>query len=86
MEIEGRNRDDRTFCFAMGIRAWENSVRRMMSTAGRTKETEAAKRRMTVKDQITLFNKHKLDTFFKAKQVSRAKDLARARRESWRRR
>jgi hypothetical protein len=83
---EGRNRDDRTFCFAMGIRAWENSVRRMLSTAGRTKEVEMARRRMTVKDQITLFNKHKLDSFFKTKQISRTKDIARARRESWRRR
>ena len=81
---EGRNRDDRTFCLAMGIRAWTDSVRRVLSLAGRTKEVEAARRRLTVKDQITMFNKYKLDGFFKGKQATRVRDAAIARRAQWR--
>lgn len=81
---EGRNRDDRTFCFAMGIRGWENAVRRMLSIQGRTKEAEAAKKRLTVKDQITMFNKHKLDSFFKGKKSERSATQAQVRRLSWR--
>lgn len=81
---EGRNRDDRTFCFAMGIRAWTDSVRRMMSIQGRTKDVEAAKKRLTVKDQILMFNKHKLDSFFKNKMGESRKEAAYLRRLNWR--
>ncbi len=81
---EGRNRDDRTFCFALAIRMWTDSIRRMMSIRGQTKEVEAAKKRLTVKDQITMFNKHKLDTFLKGKQAERQNAAAQARRRNWR--
>lgn len=81
---EGRNRDDRTFCLAMGIRAWTDSVRRMMSIRGQTKEVEAAKKRLTVKDQITMFNKYKLEGFFKAKQSERQRTMSVSRRLNWR--
>lgn len=81
---EGRNRDDRTFCFALAIRMWTDSIRRFMSIRGQTKEVEAAKKRLTVKDQITMFNKHKLESFFKQKQNSRQNAQAIIRRKSWR--
>lgn len=81
---EGRNRDDRTFCFAMGIRGWENAVRRTLSVQGKTKAAEAAKKRLTVKDQITMFNKHKLDSFFKTKKQEQTSANAKYRRMGWR--
>ena len=83
---ENRNRDDRTFCLAMGIRAWGDAIRRRMSVAGQTKEVEAAKRRLTVKDQIVMFNKHKLDTFFKGKQTERIRMANAKNRARWRNR
>jgi len=81
---EQRNRDDRTFCLAMGIRAWTENVRRHMSAAGRTKEVELAKNRLTVKEQIIMFNKHKIDAFFNAKRVTRLQATARENRAKWR--
>lgn len=82
---EGLNRDDRTYCLAMAIRCWEQSIRRALSTSGRTKEHEDAIRRLSIKDQVGLFNKHALDKFFKGRASERLKHQALARRNSWRR-
>jgi len=81
---EGLNRDDRTYCLAMGIRAWEQSIRRGMSTQGRTKEYEDSIRRLSIKDQVGLFNKHALDSFLKGRQNERRKEMAILRRKAWR--
>lgn len=81
---EGLNRDDRTYCLAMGIRAWEQSIRRGMSTQGRTKDHEDSIRRLSIKDQVGLFNKHALDTFLKGRQSERKREEAIMRRRAWR--
>lgn len=81
---EGLNRDDRTYSLAMGIKAWEQTVRRVMSTAGRTKAYELAVRRMTIKDQVGLFTKHTMTKFFKGKARERNAMAAVVRRERWR--
>lgn len=83
---EGRNRDDRTFCLAIGIRAWEQSIRRMMSTAGRTKAHEVMTKRITIKDQIGMFNTYKLTSFFKKRASQRTQQNALLRRRGWRER
>lgn len=81
---EGRNRDDRTVALAIGVRAWERHVRKKMSVAGRTRDFEIKARKMTVRDQIDLFNKHRLDLFFKQKQRQRVTTANISRRASWR--
>lgn len=81
---EGENRDDRFFALALGLRQWEQVTRRVMNTGGRTKAFEMASRRMTLKDQIGLFNKHKLDTFFSQKQNTTKMEQALLRRRNWR--
>lgn len=84
IHAEGENRDDRFFALALGLKQWQDIVKRVMSTGGRTKAHEIAARRMTLKDQIGLFNKHKLDTFFKQNQYKRVMEQAVIRRAAWR--
>lgn len=81
---EGLNRDDRTICLAMGIKCYEERVKRVMLMAGRTRAHEIANKRMTLSDQISVFNKHRLDLFFKQKQNQRRSEAALERRSSWR--
>lgn len=81
---EGQNRDDRTYSLAMGIRAWEQNIRRGLSLAGRTKSYEDSIRRMTIKDQIGMFNKHALDTFLKGNSAKRKLEETIIRRRAWR--
>ena len=81
---EGRNRDDRTYSLAMGIRAWEQNIRRGLSLAGRTKSYEDSIRRMTIKDQIGMFNKHALDSFLKGNASARRLEETMMRRRAWR--
>jgi Terminase RNaseH-like domain len=72
---EGLRRDDRTFCLALGIRAWEQNERRMMISQGRTRDYEIARKRMNVGDQMEMMSKYQLDMFFKKK--TQARKLAR---------
>lgn len=83
---EGRNRDDRTFCLAMGVRAWEQSIRRGMSTSGRTRAHEIMTKRITIRDQVGMFNTHKLNSFFKSRETERRSIQSELRRRAWRER
>lgn len=58
IEAEGKNRDDRVFALALGVRAWDEKIRRGMIAGNRTKEAERAKVSMSMEDQWTLFQKN----------------------------
>ena len=79
---EGGRRDDRTMALAMGVRAWEEKLRRTLIVQNRTKEADIASRRMNIQDQYALFNRYRLNQFFERKTVIR-RDVAyeRARQE-----
>ena len=64
---EGAHRDDRCMAAAMMIRAWEEKVRRSLIAQNRTKETDIARRRMNVVDQMQLMNRYRLQEFFHRK-------------------
>ncbi len=68
---ENRNRDDRTFALALGIRAWDEKIRRPLIAGNRTKEAERAKLSMSVADQWSLFQKNTMANFFKRKEQER---------------
>jgi len=83
---EGRARDDRTFTLALAIKAWEQGNRRMMSNQGRTFAFESSRKRLSLKDQIGMFNQNRLDSFFKQKEAQRRRETAIIRRKTWRER
>ncbi len=84
IEAQGSKKDDRVASMAFAVRAWEERVRRGMSSLKRTRENEAAKRRMTIKDQVSLFNGNQLEAFFKAKGTQRTRENIQLSRMKWR--
>jgi hypothetical protein len=84
IEAEGNKKDDRVLALAFAIRCWEERVRRTMIGQRKTREREAAKKRMTITDQISMYNNAQLDQFFAVKQRNRARALADAKRAAWR--
>lgn len=84
IEAQGSKKDDRVAAMAFAVRAWEERPRRLMVTLKRTRENEAAKHRMTIKDQVMLFNGNHLETFFKAKNTQRNRDAHAINRMRWR--
>lgn len=84
IEASQNNKDDRVISLALGVRCWEERARKEMVTFRRTRAQEEAKKRLTIKDQITMFNQTQLDSFFKAKAGARQAQLAMMRRAQWR--
>lgn len=81
---ENRNRDDRTFALALGIRAWDEKIRRQMIAGNRTKEAEQAKLSMSIEDQWNLFQRNNLTDFFKRKEQARMYQQLASVRAGWR--
>lgn len=81
---QGRKKDDRVIGLALGVRCWEERVRRAMSSNKRTREAEAAKKSMSIVDQASLYSKNQLDSFFAQKRQVRNQALTALRRQSWR--
>lgn len=74
---ENHDRDDRTFALALGIRAWDEKLRRGLISGNRTREAERAKLSLSIEDQWALWNKNRLDMFFSG-QASRRAAIERA--------
>jgi hypothetical protein len=84
IEAEGAKKDDRVIALAIGIRAWEQSVRKRLVVQKKTRENEAMRRRLTIKDQATLFGNNMLDQFFAVRSRARRREAAVLRKQSWR--
>lgn len=83
---EGDDHDDRVLSVAFGVTCWEKHERPGLIAAGRTREFEIAKSRLSVQDQFTLLSKHHISQFFSDKNRSRLASMAQERRDRWRKR
>ena len=81
---EGRDRDDRIFALAMGVRAWDEKLRRGLITGNRTREADRARSSVTMEDQYALWQKNTLDMFFKSKADARTGMLRQSLRSGFR--
>jgi len=81
---EGHNRDDRTFALALGIRAWDEHIRKGLIAGNRTKEAENAKLSLSIQDQYSLFFQNNIASFFKRKEAERRRQAAAELRLAWR--
>lgn len=86
IKAERGGKDDRVLATAFVIRCWEERVRRTMMAGRRTREFENNKSRLTVKDQVVLFNQNQLESFFKAQSAVRAQQTRTLNRSAWRHR
>jgi len=77
-------RDDRTFAMALAVHYWETKVVTPLIAQRRTREAEIARRRLSIVDQVSLFNQNHLDMFFSQKRTSRNTLRQQMLRQSWR--
>lgn len=84
IEAPGSMKDDRVVAMALAVHCWETRARKDMMMQHRTREAEAAKQRMSIQDQVYLFQQNQLSQFFAQKQQQRRVDWRNQQRASWR--
>ncbi len=85
IQAEGHGKDDRTYTCAMAVRGYEEKLRRGLIARNATKQAATAAKRLSMTDQMALFNQYHLESFFKSKSNARMLAQAAMRREQWRR-
>lgn len=71
---QGSNKDDRVMALGLGIRCWEERVRRTMSVGQRTREREWARLRLTPEDKYKMFTSYQFQKFLGEKNLLRARE------------
>lgn len=84
IKAPGSMKDDRTIAMALAIHCWEEKVRKSLITQKRTREAEAARKRLSITDQVYLFQQNQLSAFFNRQASNRLREQALARRMAWR--
>lgn len=86
IKAQGSKKDDRVMALAMSIRCWEERVRRHLIAQKRSRTDDEMRRRLTVRDQVQMFQSNMLENFFKGHQLQRHSAKLAALRERYRRR
>src|SRR5262249_40121973 len=81
---QGSKKDDRVLSLAFAVRCWEERVRKNLMALKRTRETEAARKRLSIRDQISQWNSAQLENFFSVKRAARARENRAMTRLAWR--
>lgn len=85
IEAQGSsNHDDCVMAESFAVRAWEDRVRRTLIANKKTRDNEAARKRMSVVDKANLFRQNQLQVFLSQKQRQRQDELRMLRRRAWR--
>lgn len=71
IQAEGHGRDDRTYTCAMAVRGYEEKLRRGLISRNATRKAAIAASRLSMIDQMSLFNQYHLENFFRTKSNSR---------------
>ncbi len=77
-------RDDCVLALAFGTHYWETHVRRALISQKRTREAEAARKRLSIVDQVQLFQQNTMAAFFEQKKRERVGQMMQANRAAWR--
>jgi hypothetical protein len=82
--VPSGSKDDRVMAMAFAVHCWEEKVRRNLINTNRTRESEAVRQRLTLTDQVYLFQQNQLGQFFKAKTMQRLNQRRLQIRQNWR--
>ena len=83
---QGSKKDDRVISLAFAVRCWEERVRPLLLSGRRTREAERAKTRVTMVDQVALWNKNTFGTYLDGKARNRQMTRQQQARAMWRHR
>jgi len=86
IKAPGSMKDDRVLAAAFTVHCWESGPRRMLISQNRTRESETARKRLTITDQVNLYQQNQLQYFFAQKQKARVDLQRQLMRQNWRRR
>lgn len=84
IKAPGNMKDDRVFALALATHYWETKIMQGLIGQKRTRESEEARRKLSIVDQVALFNQNHLDDFFRVKKVARFNEQSRLIRNNWR--
>lgn len=84
IKAPGSMKDDRVLAAAFAINCWETGPKRLLMAASRTRETEVARQRLTITDQVNLYQQNQLQYFFSRKARDRMAGQREQTRRSWR--
>jgi hypothetical protein len=82
--VPSGSKDDRVMSMAFAVHCWEEKVRRQLINTNRSREAEAARQRLTLSDQVYLFQQNQLTQFFKEKRMGRLNFQRQQMRAGWR--
>ena len=77
--------DDRVVALGLAVRCFEDRIQRKLGAGMRTRETEAARTRMSLGDQAKLFSGHMFNEFLNGRRRARQQGLRAERQMPWRR-
>lgn len=84
IKAPGSMKDDRVLAAAFAVHCWETGPRRLLMSSNRTRETEVARQRLTITDQVNLYQQNQLQYFFSRKARDRMAGQREQTRRSWR--
>lgn len=84
IKAPGNMKDDRVLSASFAIHAWETGIRKSLMTQKRTREAEAARKRLSIVDQVQLFQQNQLAAFFDQKRRVRVQQQRMAIKQAWR--
>ena len=84
IKAPGAMKDDRVLAASFAINCWETGPRRILMAANRTRESEAARQRVTIADQVRLYQQNQLLSFFASKGRARVAAQREQMRKNWR--
>lgn len=84
IKAPGSMKDDRVLAAAFAINCWETGPKRLLMASNRTRETEVARQRLTITDQVNLYQQNQLQYFFARKMRARMTVQREQTRRSWR--
>jgi len=84
IKAPGSMKDDRVLAASFAVHCWETGPRRILMAANRTRESEAARKRLTITDQVNLYQANQLQHFFDQKRRARLNMQRELTKRSWR--
>ncbi len=86
IKAPGSMKDDRVLAASFAVHCWENGPRKLLMASNRTRDAEAARKTLTIKSQIDLYQSNQLQYFFAQKRRARLDRQITMTRQSWRNR
>lgn len=84
IKAPGSMKDDRVLAAAFMVHCWESGPRKFLMASNRTRESEAARKRLTIVDQVNLYQSNQLQYFFAQKRRARLDVQREMMKRAWR--